>query len=146
MFRPMNAEERLIWDGIVCKNLNNNIAKSWMISQSNTFDREVAEAMHFRRWLDIKACLKLNEYFTEKKRGDDGYDPTQKYQLVWDVMTHNMNRIIQRGGLDLTLDETTWPNGSYADMHGRLNGKKCNKGGQHVLLLEAKPICMDTSS
>ena len=94
--------------------------------------------MHFRRWPDIKACLKLNGYFTEKKREDDEYDPTQKYRLVWDVMTHNTNRIIQRGGLDLTLDETTWPNGSYADVHGWLNGKKCNKGGQHVLLLDAR--------
>ena len=95
---PTNAEELLIWDAILCRNLNNNIAESWMMSQSNTFDRKVAEAMHFRHWLDIKACLKLNEYFTEKKRGDDGYDPTQKYPLVWDVMTHNMSRIIKRGG------------------------------------------------
>ncbi len=138
MFCPTNAEELLIWDGIVCRNLNNNIAKSWMMSQSNTFDREVAEAMHFRRWLNIKACLKLNAYFTEKKQGDNGYDLTQKYRLVWNVITHNMNWIAQRGGLDLTLDETTWPNESYADVHGRLNGKKCNKGGQHVLLLDAQ--------
>ena len=28
MFRPTNAEELLIWDGIVCGNLNNNIAQS----------------------------------------------------------------------------------------------------------------------
>jgi hypothetical protein len=42
------------------------------------FDREIAEAMHFRRWLDIKGCLKQNEHFTEKKRGEEGYDPMQK--------------------------------------------------------------------
>jgi hypothetical protein len=98
VFCPTNAEELFIWNGIVCRNLNNNIAESWMMSQSNTLDGGVADTMHFRHWLNIKACLKLNEYFTEKKRGDDGYDPTQKYPLVWDVMTHNMSRIIKRGG------------------------------------------------
>jgi hypothetical protein len=56
--------------------------------------------------------------------------------LVWDVMTNNMNQLIDKGGLDLTLYETTWPNSSYADIQGRLQGKKTDKGGQHVLLLD----------
>jgi hypothetical protein len=38
LFCPTNAEELLIWDGIVCRNLNSNIAESWMMTQSNTFD------------------------------------------------------------------------------------------------------------
>ncbi len=75
----------------MCRNLNNNIAESWVMTLSNTFDQEIAEVMHFRCWLDIKDCLKQNEYFTGKKRGDERYDPMQKYRLVWDVMTHNMN-------------------------------------------------------
>ncbi len=99
------------------------------MTQSNTFDQEIAEAMHFRCWLVIKGCLKQNEYFTEKKRGEEGYDPTPKYRLVWDVMTHNMNQLIVRGGLDLTMDETTWPNSNYADAHGRLNGNKPTREG-----------------
>jgi hypothetical protein len=53
-------------------------------------------------------------------------------------MTHNMNQLIDKGDLDLTLDETTWPNSSYADIQGRLQGKKTDKGGQHVLLLDSK--------
>jgi hypothetical protein len=108
--RPTTAEELLVWDGIVCRNLNTNISECWMMNQSNTFDREIMEAMHFRRWLDIKACLKQNAFWEEKKKTDEGCDPTQKYRLVWDVMTHNMNQLIDKGGLDLTLDETTWPN------------------------------------
>jgi hypothetical protein len=106
--------------------------------QSNIFDCEIMEVMHFRRWLDIKACLKQNEFWTEKKRTDEGYDPTQKYCLVWDVMTHNMKHFIDKGGLDLTMDETTWPNSSCADVQGHLQGKKNDKGGQHVLLLDSK--------
>jgi hypothetical protein len=117
---------------------NSNIAESWMMTQLNTLDQEIAETIHFRRWLDIKGCLKQNEYFTKKKRGEEGYDPTQEYRLVWDVMTHNMNQLIERGGLDLTTDKTTWPNSSYANVQRRLNGKKTEKGGQHVLLLDSQ--------
>jgi hypothetical protein len=74
----------------------------------------------------------------EKKRGEEGYDTMQKYRLVWDVMTHNMNQLIERGGLDLTMDKTTWPISSHANVHGRLNGKKTDNGGQHVLLLDSQ--------
>ncbi len=49
---------------------------------------------------------------------------TQKYHLAWDIMTHNMNQLIDKGGLDLTMDETTWANSSYADIQGHLQGKK----------------------
>jgi hypothetical protein len=57
VFCPTAAEELLVWDGIVCQNLNTNIAECWMMNQTNTFDQEIMEAMHFRRWVDIKACL-----------------------------------------------------------------------------------------
>jgi hypothetical protein len=73
-------------------------------------------------------------FFQRRKKGEEGYDPMQKYRLVWDVMTYNMNQLIERGGLDLTMDKTTWPNSSYVDVQGSLNGKKTDKGGQHVLL------------
>ena len=49
-----------------------------MTDQSNTYDQEIAEAMHYQRWLDSKSCLKLNNCMTESKRGEDNYDPTQK--------------------------------------------------------------------
>jgi hypothetical protein len=38
VFCPTTAEELLVWDGIVCRNINTNIAESWMMNQSNTFD------------------------------------------------------------------------------------------------------------
>ncbi len=38
VFFPKTAEELLVWDGIVCQNINTNIAESWMMNQSNTFD------------------------------------------------------------------------------------------------------------
>jgi hypothetical protein len=56
VFCPTTVEELLVWDGIVRRNINTNIAESWVMNQSNIFDQEIMEAMHFRRWLDIKAC------------------------------------------------------------------------------------------
>ncbi len=47
VFCPTTAEELLVWDGIVCQNINTNIAESWMMNQSNTFDQKIMEAMHF---------------------------------------------------------------------------------------------------
>ncbi len=38
VFHPTAAEELLVWDGIVCQNLNTNIAECWMMNQPNTFD------------------------------------------------------------------------------------------------------------
>ncbi len=38
VFCPTTAEKLLVWDGIVCRNINTNIAESWMMNQSNTFD------------------------------------------------------------------------------------------------------------
>ena len=49
-----------------------------------------------------------------------------------------MNLIILRAGKDTTADETTWPNSSYADVHSRFTNKKADKGGQHVMLLDAR--------
>ncbi len=82
--------------------------------------------------------MKQNVYHREKKRGDACYDPPQKYCLIWDAITHNMNRIIKVRGLDCTGDETSWPNSSYADVNSVLKGKKTDKGGQLVLLLDAR--------
>ena len=54
------------------------------------------EAMHFRRWLDIKACLKQNKFLQKRRELTKNIDPAQKYCLVWDVMTHNMNQLIDK--------------------------------------------------
>ena len=85
MFRPTNAEEQVNWDGVVARNLNKRLDDSWITSQTNRYDPLIDETMGPRRWLDLKNCMKLCFYHDEKKRGTEGYDPTQKYKLVWDV-------------------------------------------------------------
>ena len=129
LFCPVTAEELVKWDGIVARNVNKNIAECWMPSHTNGFDPVINEAMSPCCWVDIKVCLKQNMHYAEKRRTEEGYDPTQKYRLIWDVMTHNMLAIIKKGGDDVTIDETTWANASYADMHGRLKGKNVKRVG-----------------
>ena len=89
-----------------------------MPSHTNGFDPVINEAMSPHCWVDIKVCLKQNMHYAEKRRTEGRYDPTQKYRLIWDVMMHNMLAIIKKGGDDVTIDEMTWANASYADMHG----------------------------
>jgi hypothetical protein len=81
---------------------------------------------------------KIEYDWTETKRGQKNYNPTQKYWLAWDVMTFHMNLLIKRAGKDATMDETTWSNSSYAEMHSKFVNKKTDMDGQHVLLLDAK--------
>ena len=38
----------------------------------------------------------------------------------------------------MTLDETTWPNSSYANVQGRVRGGKTGKGGEHVIVTDAR--------
>ncbi len=136
-FRLVNAEELVNWDGIVARNVGKSIGDCWDSSKENLYDPVIDETMGLRRWLDIKANMKTSNFNLEKKRGDEGYDPTQKYRLIWDVAVHNINAFVKKAGLDCTIDETSWANGSYSDVHGRVKGKPglC-KGGQHTLCLD----------
>ena len=119
-FKQTNAEELVNWDGIVARNNNKDLGASWIMEKSNYYDEVIADTMSYRRWLEIKRCMKLCPYFSEKDRTTSDYDPTQKYRLIWDVFVKNLNKFVKRGGTDVTIDETTWPNSSYADVHSRL--------------------------
>ena len=98
----------------------------------------VVDSFGLRRWFDMKSYMKLCNHNKEIRRGKDGYDPTEKYHKVWDVSITNLNQFIQRGGLDLAINEITWANGLYADIQHRLRGKKVNKGGQHTMTVDAQ--------
>lgn len=137
-FRSVNSEELLNWDGIVIRNLNKNLNRSWVTENTNEYDPLIASTMPLRRFLDIKGNVKLCVYTDEKKRGDEGYDCTQKYGLVWDVTVFNLNQLLEVAGLDTTVDETTWGNASYADVQHRLKNKPYSKGGQHTLLVDSR--------
>ena len=52
-------------------------------------------------------------------------------------MVFNLNQFMKKADDDCTIDEMTWPSGSYADMHSRLKGKNCSRGGQHTVVVGA---------
>ena len=60
--------------------------------------------------------MKLCNHNKEIRRGEDGYNATAKYCKVWDISIANLNQFIQRGGLDLAINKTTWANGLYTDI------------------------------
>ncbi len=63
----------------------------------------------------MKKVMKHITWFKEKKCGESGYDPTQKYCLSWDVelSTFDMNIYNERACLNVTIDETTLAISSY---------------------------------
>ena len=52
-----------------------------------------------------------------KKRGDNGYDLTQKYRLIWNAVTHKTLRCMERGRLDVIINDATWSNDLYVAIH-----------------------------
>ena len=94
------------------------------------FNAEISKAMSKTRWRDIKHNFKLNNnYLYTKKKGDDGYDPTSKYDLPYKALIHNMNNVTKRGDMDVTLDESTWGFGGYSgECGGRLINKPVARG------------------
>jgi hypothetical protein len=55
-------------------------------------------------------------------------------------MEHNMTLLMAKGGLDLTIDETTWSNMGFGGLAlWRVRGKPdVTKGGQNMLLLDSE--------
>ena len=107
LFNPTNSQELVCWNGVVVSNVNEFVGSSWNTRNENQYDPVISSTMTYSRWRQLKGNMKLCLFYEEKKRGDDGYDPTIKYRKVWDVATHNLNQFVERGGLDLTVDETT---------------------------------------
>ena len=144
-FTNTNPEELVNFDGAVARSVNRYMGDCYAKEKENTYDPVIAENMHYRRFVDIKSCMKLCDHSQETKRGDDGYDPTQKYRLVWDVFVYNLNQFIEKADVDLTCDETSWSNESYADVQGGIKGKPgVSKGG--VLIVNMPQSCCHSHS
>lgn len=138
-FEAPTAEELVNWDGVVIENKNDFIGDSWITDTigDTMYNPLIADTMYFRRWVDIKRNLKLCDWTKETTRDNPNYDPTQKYRLIWDVTTYNLNQFIKKGGKDVVVDETTWANMSYADVQSVVKGKPgVSKGGQHTVLVD----------
>ena len=94
------------------------------------YDLHMAKNMSASRFKMIKRFFKLNNNLIEtKKKGDDGYDPCAKYDLIYKVLIHNMNYVTRHADLDATIDESTWGFGGFAgDCGRRLINKPVSRG------------------
>ncbi len=138
LFNTTNSQELMRWDGVVVWNVNEFVGNSWNSRHENQYNPVISSTMTYSRWRQLKGNMKLCLFYEEKKKGEDGYDPTIKYRKIWDVLTYNLNQFVERGGLDLTVDETTWSNGSYAEIHSKIRNKPgASKGGQHTLVVDS---------
>ena len=78
----------------------------------------------------LKRYFKLNNNLQDHKhKGDAGFDPCTKYDLVFKALVHNMNYVTKTADLDATIDESTWGfRGYMADCGGRLINKPVSRG------------------
>ena len=61
--------------------------------------------------------------------GDEGYDPCQKFDLIYKVLIHNTNYITKHADLDAMINESTWGFGGFSgDCGGRLINKPVSRG------------------
>ncbi len=111
-----------------------SLHQRWSAEDPN-YDALIAENVSISRFRQIKACYKLNNNFFSGKRGDDEFDPCDKYDHIIKALCHNMNYVTEYADLDYAIDETTWGFSGYSgECGGRLRNKPVGKG-THVLLL-----------
>ena len=96
--------------------------------------------MNHRRWHAIKRVLKLNDNKTAPKRGETGYNPAYKFDLLYECMVHNVNYLTKVADDDQCVDESTYGTAAYGEAYsglvGRLIGKPFNKGGQITIMMD----------
>ena len=128
------------WDGINGRDNNSNIYKSCNPRHESQHSTLIKNTMGIRHFMDIKGALKLSCHHEEKKKGEVNFNPSGKYRLIWDVMTANVGHYLKHGGLDLSLslNKTSRPSASYADMQGSIQGTKFLKGGQHCIVVDVR--------
>ncbi len=79
------------------------------------------------------------------KKGEPGCDPAYKFDMIYDVLTSNVNAINKYAGLDLCGDESTWGHNGYGVASSGLVSLILNKpgitrGGQVVIVSDVDRI------
>lgn len=134
-FEPVTATDMVRFMGVPVRHgarggTPSTLHYRWCKSDED-FDNLIADAMTLSRWRQIKSVFKLSNNLVEPKRGQPGYDPCNKYDLIYKVMVHNMNYFTSQADLDFGVDESTWGFMGYSgECGGRLKNKKVTKGEQ----------------
>ena len=138
----VKLQELVRWDGCVIRDGvrgggDGALYRRWQYD-SASFDSVIDDSMSMSRWNQIKRIFKLNNNDTARKRGEEGYDPAYKYDMIYDTLVSNVIAVTKFGELDLTGDETSWPFQGYGEMGAKLVYKfvkpGISKGGQTAIV------------
>ena len=113
------------------------IYRRWV--DRSDYNEVIVESINHSHWLQIKRNFKLNNNSTSPKRGEPGYNPAYKFDLLYRTLVCNFNCISRYVDSDQCGDETTWGNGVYVEAGSGLVGNIMvnpivSKGGQIVLI------------
>jgi hypothetical protein len=95
-FKNIVLDELVHFDGVVIRDgvkggSNGAIYRRWM--DGADYDALVQGSITHTRWLQIKRVMKLNNNQSSPKRGEEGYDPAFKFDMLYDVLISNLNAV-----------------------------------------------------
>ena len=112
---------------------------------SADYDDHISSSITCSRWLQLKRVIKLCNNDTAPKFGEPNYNPAYKYNLIYDVLCHNVNAITHLADLDLCGDETTWGHQGFGERGSGILQRiaikpHVTKGGQVVMVCDIHRI------
>jgi len=144
-FEPTNAAELLRWDGVLVTDGVRGGSKGAILRRfdnypgSKSYDADIAKAFTKSRWLELKRCVKLCNNLTAPKKGQEGYNPAYKYDLIFKTIINNVNAFSLYANPDQCGDETSFGHQSFGEPGAGLifyvrNKPTITKGMQTVIV------------
>ena len=99
--KPLLCRQRL-FDGCLVRDGvhgggDGAIYRRWQDNTSAS-DNYIHDSISLQRWHQLKRILKLNNNDRAIKRGEEGYNPCYKYDMIYDVIIKNTIAITKKGG------------------------------------------------
>ena len=112
--------------------------KRWDMNDSRYSPAIASSGISYRWWSGLKRALKLGCNVTEEaKEGTPDYNPAHKFDLIYQCLIHNTNKITLKAGMDIVMDKSSWTfygfGGLFVDY---LKDKIVSRGGQTVLIMD----------
>ena len=92
----------------------------------STFDSKIHDSLTYGRFIQIKRTYKLCNNYKCPKRGNPGYNPAYKYDLIFKCLVFNFNNLTKKADLDLCGYKTTSSHNGYSETGSGL----CKRMGQ----------------
>ena len=106
-WEPVTSQELLRWDAIIIRDAIFGGSQGAIYRRfkpgCSKFDPATTDAMTEQRFLQIKRVVKLNDNNVSPRKGQPGYDPTFKYELVARTLIANTNAVSKRAGVEIVV-------------------------------------------